>query len=199
MLYSFGDYTLDAEHYELRQAGRLMSIEPRIFDVLAYLVRHAGRTVTTEELKEQLYPNQFGTDDRLTNAVAQARKVLGDTGQTQRYIRTVRRRGYRFVAPVTTRAPGAADLLTPLAPDTRRPQATPALDQANTVSPLAPGPSASPSSCPQTPLRYTPVHLAEKILTSRSALEGERKQITVLFAHLKGGEELLADCDPEEA
>ena len=49
------------------------------------------------------------------------------------------------------------------------------------------------------PLAYTPPYLAEKILTSRSALEGERKQVTVLFADLKGSMELLADRDPEEA
>jgi len=49
------------------------------------------------------------------------------------------------------------------------------------------------------PESYTPTHLAEKILTSRSALEGERKQVTVLFADLKGSMELVADCDPEEA
>src|SRR5262245_16608097 len=49
------------------------------------------------------------------------------------------------------------------------------------------------------PLAYTPPYLAEKILTSRSALEGERKQVTVLFADLKGAMELLADRDPEEA
>ena len=49
------------------------------------------------------------------------------------------------------------------------------------------------------PDSYTPKHLAEKILISRSALEGERKQVTVLFADLKGSMELLADRDPEEA
>jgi class 3 adenylate cyclase len=49
------------------------------------------------------------------------------------------------------------------------------------------------------PLSYTPMHLAEKILTSKSVLEGERKQVTVLFADLKGSMELLADRDPEEA
>ena len=53
-----------------------------------------------------------------------------------------------------------------------------------------------PGACPPA---YTPAHLAEKILTSRSALEGERKQVTVLFADLKGSMELLADRDPEEA
>jgi hypothetical protein len=56
----------------------------------------------------------------------------------------------------------------------------------------AAGKVASPES-------YTPKHLAEKILTSKAALEGERKQVTVLFADLKGSMELLADRDPEEA
>jgi class 3 adenylate cyclase/tetratricopeptide (TPR) repeat protein len=63
---------------------------------------------------------------------------------------------------------------------------------------------AAPATAPalvqaQVPLTYTPPYLAEKILTSRSALEGERKQVTVLFADLKGSMELLADRDPEEA
>ena len=72
-----------------------------------------------------------------------------------------------------------------------------------TPTPTAP-PSSVPALLPSTereraPLSYTPAHLAEKILTSRSALAGERKQVTVLFADLKGSLELLADRDPEEA
>ena len=58
---------------------------------------------------------------------------------------------------------------------------------------------ARPSEPARVPLAYPPAHLAEKILISRSALEGERKQVTVLFADLKGSMELLADRDPEEA
>src|SRR5207244_7113102 len=61
----------------------------------------------------------------------------------------------------------------------------------------APAPVSPPSVRP--PLAYTPPYLAEKILTSRSALAGERKQVTVLFADLKGSMELLADRDPEDA
>ena len=61
------------------------------------------------------------------------------------------------------------------------------------------GPSLSSSSRFGSPQAYTPKHLAEKILTSRNALEGERKQVTVLFADLKGSMELLGDRDPEEA
>jgi class 3 adenylate cyclase len=57
----------------------------------------------------------------------------------------------------------------------------------------------SPLAHPQLPLSYTPTHLAEKILTTKGVLEGERKQVTVLFADLKSSMELLADRDPEEA
>src|SRR5262249_4645718 len=65
-------------------------------------------------------------------------------------------------------------------------------------SALPPAPAAAPAPA-SAPLGYTPSYLAEKILTSRSALEGERKQVTVLFADLKGSMELLAERDPEEA
>src|SRR5438067_11613077 len=61
--------------------------------------------------------------------------------------------------------------------------------------PITTGGGTSPSA----PDSYTPRHLAEKILTSKAALEGERKQVTVLFADLKGSMELLADRDPEKA
>jgi class 3 adenylate cyclase/tetratricopeptide (TPR) repeat protein len=69
-------------------------------------------------------------------------------------------------------------------------------------TPLTASTSASTQTAPEPerePLSYTPQHLAEKILTSRSALEGERKQVTVLFADLKDSTELIKDLDPEEA
>src|SRR5437016_10157791 len=76
-------------------------------------------------------------------------------------------------------------------------------EQASASAPSAlgtPALAAAPATnLERAPLVYTPQHLAEKILISRSALEGERKQVTVLFAHLKGSMELLADRDPEEA
>ncbi len=96
------------------------------------------------------------------------------------------------------------------APSVRRPLAAgvPILRRANRAgqqvlrqcaAPLdrhRPSPPSARFASPQT---YTPKHLAEKILTSKAALEGERKQVTVLFADLKGSMELLADRDPEEA
>ena len=67
------------------------------------------------------------------------------------------------------------------------------------TGPTAPPPATSVQTSERIPLTYTPPYLAEKIRTSRSALEGERKQVTVLFADLKGSMELLAERDPEEA
>src|SRR2546427_611747 len=67
----------------------------------------------------------------------------------------------------------------------------------DTPPPLPPGPPTPAAA--RAPVTYTPAYLAEKILTSRSALEGERKQVTVLFADLKGSTELIEGLDPEEA
>jgi hypothetical protein len=78
------------------------------------------------------------------------------------------------------------------------------LGEAGSTAPSPPPSTSASAAAPpadpeRPPLSYTPKHLADKILTSRSALEGERKQVTVLFADLKGSMELLADRDPEEA
>ena len=84
--------------------------------------------------------------------------------------------------------------------------ACPSCGFANEPSEKFCGGCGQPLHSPQSPTAkftsaesYTPKHLAEKILTSKSAVEGERKQVTVLFADLKGSMELLADRDPEEA
>jgi Double zinc ribbon len=66
-------------------------------------------------------------------------------------------------------------------------------------TPLTAQAPAPPAALPASPLQYTPGYLAEKILTAKTTLEGERKHVTVLFADLKGSLELLADRDPEDA
>jgi DNA-binding winged helix-turn-helix (wHTH) protein len=169
MLYSFDDYTLDAERYELVQSGGLLPVEPQVLDVLAYLLQHHGGTVTTEELLAQLYPHQDGTDDRLTNAMVRVREGRHDAGRTQRHIQTVHRWGYRFAASVTAHPPGMANLPAASTPDMPWPQATSDQDQAHAVSPLTPGPSASPSaSIPGPP----PVPLP----TATTSHRGQRRQ-----------------------
>jgi DNA-binding winged helix-turn-helix (wHTH) protein len=100
MIYAFGDYELDTQRYELRCAGELFKIEPQVFNVLAYLMQHCDRTVTRQELLEQLWPEQFISDAVLSYCIMAARKAIGDSGRTQRIIKTVHGRGFRFVAPL---------------------------------------------------------------------------------------------------
>jgi DNA-binding winged helix-turn-helix (wHTH) protein len=103
MIYAFGEYELDTHRYELRCAGGLSKIEPQVFNVLAYLMQHRNRTVTRQELLEQLWPEQFISDAVLSYCIMAARKAVGDSGRAQRIIKTVHGRGFRFVAPLQER------------------------------------------------------------------------------------------------
>src|SRR5262252_3893587 len=193
MRYTFDDYTLDPEHYELRQAGRLLRLEPRVFDLLVYLVQHPGRTVTKEELLEQLWPNQFVTDDSLTTAVAQVRRALHDTGQAQRYIQTVRRRGYRFIASIEVLQQMATDARRPPTADPPMPAEQNTLAQVDTGSsppPVQPVPPAAPPPAPD-PMRAPRA-------AGPATPEAERRQMTVLVCRLVGVAERAEPLDPEE-
>jgi predicted ATPase/DNA-binding winged helix-turn-helix (wHTH) protein len=100
MIYVFGDYALDMHLYELRHGGSPCPLGPQVFNVLAYLIVHRDRVVTKEELIEQLWPAQFVSDATVHQHVTAARKATGDRGRQQRIIKTLRSRGYRFIAPV---------------------------------------------------------------------------------------------------
>ena len=100
MIYRFGDCQLDDQRYELRRDGQPRHLEPQVFEVLAYLVRHRDRVVTKAELLDEIWGSRFVTDSALTSRVKAARRAIGDSGREQRVIRTVHGRGYRFLAPV---------------------------------------------------------------------------------------------------
>ena len=82
------------------RAGQPVSLEPKTFDVLRYLLEHRDRLVTKEELLDSVWKDTFVTPNVLTRAVAQMRKALGDDAFEARYVETVAKRGYRFIAPV---------------------------------------------------------------------------------------------------
>ena len=100
MIHRFGDCELDEGRYELRRGGVPCHLEPQVFEVLAYLVRHRGRVVTKAELLDQVWGSRFVSESALTSRVKAARKAVGDSGREQRVIRTVHGRGYEFLAPV---------------------------------------------------------------------------------------------------
>jgi DNA-binding winged helix-turn-helix (wHTH) protein/predicted ATPase/energy-coupling factor transporter ATP-binding protein EcfA2 len=100
MIYRFGDCQLDDQRYELRRAGVPCHLEPQVFEVLAYLVRHRDRVVPRTELLDEIWGSRFVTDSALASRVKAARKAIGDSGREQGVIRTVHGRGYQFLAPV---------------------------------------------------------------------------------------------------
>jgi DNA-binding winged helix-turn-helix (wHTH) protein len=111
MIYAFDEYELDTRLYELRRAGAPLQLEPKVFDLLAYLIQHGDRIVPKHELLAHLWPSQFISDATFDHCVMAARRAVGDDGQRQRVIRTMRGRGYRFVAALGGPAndtPGAA-------------------------------------------------------------------------------------------
>jgi pimeloyl-ACP methyl ester carboxylesterase/DNA-binding winged helix-turn-helix (wHTH) protein len=111
-VYAFEDVVLDVGRFELRRQGVPVHVEPQVFDVLAYLVRHRDRVITKAELLDQVWGDRFVSESALTSRLKAARRAIGDDGDAQRAIRTMRGRGYRFVAPVTEagdgETPGAA-------------------------------------------------------------------------------------------
>lgn len=96
----FDDCELDAATFQLRRGGVVVHVEPQVFDVLVYLVRHRDRVVPKTELLEQVWGDRFVTDSALSSRLKAARRAVGDDGGAQRVIRTVHGRGYQFVAPV---------------------------------------------------------------------------------------------------
>ena len=98
MIFAFGDFELDESLYQLRRKGEVVRLEPKVFDVLAYLVRRRERVVAKDELLAQLWPGEFVSDTVLPRCITAARKAVGDDPAAQKVIQTVHGRGYRFVA-----------------------------------------------------------------------------------------------------
>lgn len=96
----FGSFELDEKRAELRHEGRRLEILPKPLALLRYLVRHRERVVPAEEILAVVWPETVVSDSALASALKQVRRVLGDDGTSQQFLRTLRGRGYRFVAPV---------------------------------------------------------------------------------------------------
>lgn len=113
-------WTLDVPGRQLSGPAGPVHVEPQVFDVLAYLVRHRERVVPKEELLDEIWGDQFVSESALTSRIKSARRSIGDDGRSQRYIRNVHGRGYQFIgeldgrgrpsASSTAAAPSTVDL-----------------------------------------------------------------------------------------
>jgi DNA-binding winged helix-turn-helix (wHTH) protein/pimeloyl-ACP methyl ester carboxylesterase len=100
MTFLFDECEIHSDRRELLRNGSVIHLEPQVFDVLVHLVRHRDRVVSKDELIRAVWDGRVVSDDALTSRVSAARRAIGDTGVEQRLIRTVTRRGFRFVGDV---------------------------------------------------------------------------------------------------
>ena len=112
-LWNFGPFALDSTNACLWRGAEAVALPPKAFDVLHYLVMHPDRLVTKDELLDAVWPETAVTDAVVRVAIGALRKVLDDTTRPPRFIATVPRRGYRFLAPVTVADAAASIAATP--------------------------------------------------------------------------------------
>ena len=99
-----GLFEIDPESGEVSREGRVVPLQEQPFRVLMVLLERAGRVVTREELRDRVWPQGtfVGFDEGLNTAIRKLRILFGDSAESPRYIETIPRRGYRFIAPVSS-------------------------------------------------------------------------------------------------
>ncbi|MBV8242182.1 MAG: winged helix-turn-helix domain-containing protein [Hyphomicrobiales bacterium] len=104
MRLTFDDYILDVARRELWHGCEPVVVEPQVFDLLAYLVQHPERVVTKDELLQAVWDGRIVSESAITNRINAARRAIGDSGEKQRLIRTVPRKGFRFIGAIKKEA-----------------------------------------------------------------------------------------------
>lgn len=108
MLYRFADHVLDVARRELHRAGAPVPVEPQVFDLLVHLLQRRDRVVSKDDLIASVWGGRIISESTLTSRINAARRAVGDSGEEQRLIRTIARKGFRFVAAVDEAAVPAA-------------------------------------------------------------------------------------------
>ena len=100
MRYLFEDCALDTDRRELHRGAELVPVEPQVFDLLVYLIRHCNRVVSRDDLLAAVWQGRIVSDSTLANRINAARYAVGDSGERQRLIKTLPRKGLRFIGTV---------------------------------------------------------------------------------------------------
>jgi TolB-like protein/Flp pilus assembly protein TadD len=162
MIYQFGSFILDTARRELRAGGDLVAVEPQVFDVLTYLIEARDRVVSRDDLLETVWHGRIVSEATLSSRLNAARTAVGDNGVEQRLIRTLPRKGVRFVGKVREVAPE-------LPPDT--PSSEPAVWRSGPKLPsIAVLPFTNMSGDPEQD--YFADGMAEEIITALSRTSG---------------------------
>jgi TolB-like protein/cytochrome c-type biogenesis protein CcmH/NrfG len=121
MQFAFDDHVLDTDRRELRRGSDRLAVEPQVFDLLVYLLENCDRVVSKERLIASVWGGRIVSDSTLTSRINAARKVIGDSGGAQKLIRTIPRKGFRFVGAINASPCGseAAYGIVPAGEETR--------------------------------------------------------------------------------
>lgn len=121
MQFVFGDYALDADRRELTRGREAIAVTPQVFDLLLYLVQNRERVVSKDDLLQAVWGKRIVSESTLTSHINAVRRAIGDSGEEQRLVRTLARKGFRFVGDVhqteSSRAPGSPEGVPPALPD----------------------------------------------------------------------------------
>ena len=100
MRYLFEEYAFDTDRRELHRGADIVSIAPQVFDLLDHLIRNRERVVSKDDLINAIWNGRIVSDAALTTRLNAARGAIGDSGEQQRLIKTLPRKGFRFVGDV---------------------------------------------------------------------------------------------------
>src|SRR5215469_6576300 len=110
--YAFEDYVIDSDRRELTRSAEPIAVGPQVFDLLLHLVRNREHVVSKDELLDAVWAGRIVSESTLTSHLTAARKAIGDSGQNPRLLRTIARKGFRFVADVSEIASRSAAVST---------------------------------------------------------------------------------------
>src|SRR5262245_38710673 len=176
--FRFGDFEIDLARQELRLAGTNVHIEPQVFDLLVHLIRNRDRIVSKDELFDVIWQGRIVSEATLNSRISAARRALGDSGSDQSFIRTLHKRGFRFVARIDENEPAPSILV-----HTQPPASQAAAEAtAPVVSPDEPSPlPPRPSTADQDEDSFADRHAAAP---SRPALADRAAEAAALHARL---------------
>lgn len=115
-IYRFAGLELDTSRFQVRRAGKALSVQPQVFDVLHYLVAHHDRIVSKDELLDKVWQRRFVSEATLSSRIKAVRQLIGDTGKQQGLLLTLRNRGFRYVGSVEAELPGTRQIASAASP-----------------------------------------------------------------------------------
>jgi pimeloyl-ACP methyl ester carboxylesterase/DNA-binding winged helix-turn-helix (wHTH) protein len=104
LIYRFGEHQIDTDLFEVKRGGDVVKVEPQVFDLLVYLISHRNRVVSQNELLDEIWSGKIVSLSTVASRINAARSAIGDSGAEQKLIRTIQRKGFRFVGEVSEAA-----------------------------------------------------------------------------------------------